>query len=216
LNFWVKKKRNLKLKNKFSSQIISFREIKMLFTTFSSFQVLFRGILNISFFQQDKTLFSFFYTDWATIVSLKNLSKFSEQSFFLKSGFVLFFIFFKLFFLYYYAFLYRYIKKITILSFFNLSFLIRSNFILKFKKKNLFLIKKKSFFFIKNENIINYINDAYFEEYSRTNFSLKKKDNRWNLKKKGINVPFRNLFWNDESSFVKKKLKWKIRTKEYL
>ncbi|AFP65433.1 hypothetical protein CMESO_261 (nucleomorph) [Chroomonas mesostigmatica CCMP1168] len=209
LAFWSQKNPNKKLKKNFSNVSASFTEIKILLTTHSVIKIFFQGIFNILLVEQRKILFPFFLTNWAACVSTTNLLEFSRNTFFLKSGLVLFFLFLTLFFLYYQAFLTKTIKKNLLFPLFRLNFIFQLAFI--FKKKKLKNMTAKSFFLIKTDGLIENVNDLFLEDYSSKNFSFFEDKSRWKITRKGINVPFSDSFWNNESSFPKKKLSWKIK-----
>ena len=211
--FWFSRKKNFQLNKKNVLELILVRNFKKLLSGFILFEITSKS--SIIFFTSISILrlacFPFFNKNW----DLFSLSRF-KKSYFISSSHLNAFIFgifiiYILFLLYYVAF-----KKIE-----NIVRLNKNDFVTVFYKNkqdlNLFKRKISGFtyypnpIFLKNNNKqTNKLVDLLYEENSdqQSNNSL------WKIKKKGVNVPFGKILWNNEITFLKQGLWYEIRKKK--
>mmetsp|Transcript_42852 Transcript_42852/g.87621 ORF Transcript_42852/g.87621 Transcript_42852/m.87621 type:complete len:391 (+) Transcript_42852:796-1968(+) len=214
-NIWFPSFQHLQISNRFSDSDILIRYIKkqflitFLFETVSKFLF---GLSSNSNFSECLT-FPFFIRNWSFSAPNSDFAFFMETTFKFQTISVFILASFLLLCLYHLAFFsLKEIKKNDYFT--NKGFYLKDELFLKNPLPGNTNPKLPNPVFLKsNEKSLNYIGDLMEQELNSEIFQSNKKTNSWSIKKKGVNIPFNRIIWNNELPFSKQGLWYEIKKK---
>jgi len=209
-NIWFPLLQHLKVSNKLFDEGILVRHLKLIISTV----VVFGGLCDLILIGWSKYSFFDFLTfpsnlkTWVLFFQPCHFKIFIENFFKFQAMGDLIFVFSCLSCLYYFAFFF--IKEIEKRNQ-NTDESFITNYSHSSEKKNSSL--PNPIFLKTNEESRDYIGNLIDREFDINNPGVNKKNNSWAIKKKGINIPFRRISWNNELPFSKQGLWYEIKKK---